>query len=145
MSCFNPYGWERMLNFPRTPTYILLSQFMKNAESCCLAYPYHRKKTNRAVVSSHWSLLGIFKCRDHRQDFPTIRKTKFNQTHIEKCGWYAWKFRFVVFQYHQWNTIRTRCLCRSKVGCELNCLATYIILYSFRLLLAGKASKKIPG
>ena len=46
----------------------------------------HRKKPETVVLFSVSTFPNILKCKDHRCDFPTICKTRFNQTHNESLN-----------------------------------------------------------
>ena len=71
--------------------------------------------------NNQWHLPNIFKYWAQRQDFPTIWKTRFLQTHIEYFSLYVWKFRLTLLQKHHWSTIWSRGLdeSRSNISYEL--------------------------
>ena len=58
----------------------------------------------------------------------------------ESSGW-----QFYALYKHHWNTTRTRCLWRVKVGCDLFLcnFKSYRNIWSFKLVLERKAGKEI--
>ena len=119
------YNCQKIWSWPRRPETILgirekatfievinnpiMYKFFKNLTN-------HRKKTNRAVVSSHILLPNIRKYWDHRRNLLAVCKTRFLLKQTEKFSLYVWKFSLRPLQNHHRNKIRISCPSQIKVG-----------------------------
>ena len=135
--------WEDLKwywNFSRWSTSLLFKKFFKDIAN-------HRQKTNRLVVFCHTLFSNILKYGDHWWDLPTIWKTRFLQTDIERFILYAWKFRVTVPHFFRNTTgIQSGLDALDKLRLILTFSTNFEvteILCSFRLVLEGKTSKEI--
>ena len=80
----------------------------------------------------------IFQQFGKQDQFKYIKKRLVN---IDKSLLY-----FTVIQQNLWNTIRTRCLTRIKIGCHLiSYLKVTRMLCFYGLVLEDRAGKDLPG